>query len=132
MKKIAITLLLILVFSNSFAQKNEKEKVGQDFDIAYNKMSKEFKEAIGEAKKAIKSNDTKEAHRFLNKANELKKETKTHPIIQTKEPLHVNDFIKYGNSKGQIKSIKKDDATIIIPRYLLAGNNHIASKNLYR
>lgn len=115
MRKTALTLSdkLSEVERLKESLKNEKEKVGQDFDIAYNKMSKEFKEAIGEAKKAIKSNDTKEAHRFLNKANELKKETKVQPIIQTKEPLHVNDFIKYGNAKGQIKSIKKDEATII-------------------
>lgn len=92
--------------------KNEKEKVGQDFDKAYSKMSKEFQAAIGEAKKAIKTQDTKEAHRFLNKANELKKEAKVTPPVQTKEPLHVGDFIKYGSTKGQIKSIKKEEATI--------------------
>lgn len=92
--------------------KNEKEKVGKDFDEAYTKMSKEFNQAIGEAKKAIKSQDTKEAHRFLNKANDFKKETKVLTLPQTKEPLHVGDFIKYGATKGQIKSIKKEEATI--------------------
>ena len=92
--------------------KNEKEKVGADFDVAYTKMNKEFSDAIGEAKKAIKSQDPKEAHRFLNKANALKKETKEIVAPQVKEPLHVGDKIKYGNSKGELKSIKKDEAMI--------------------
>ncbi|MBV5278367.1 MAG: endonuclease MutS2 [Campylobacteraceae bacterium] len=114
--------------------KNEKEKVGLDFDVAYTKMSKEFSEAIGEAKKAIKSQDPKEAHRLLNKANALKKETKEITPIQVKEPLHVGDKIKYGNSKGEIKSIKKEEAIIEcegislrVPLHKLkrSGNAHV-------
>ncbi|MDD2383999.1 MAG: endonuclease MutS2 [Sulfurospirillaceae bacterium] len=92
--------------------KNEKEKVALDFDLAYSRMAKEYQEAIGEAKKAIKTEDPKEVHRLLNRANTLQKETKKVIPAQSKEPLHVNDMIKYGNSKGQIKSIKKDEAII--------------------
>ncbi|MDD3343219.1 MAG: endonuclease MutS2 [Sulfurospirillaceae bacterium] len=92
--------------------KNEKEKVALDFDEAYSKMEKEYRDAIGEAKRAIKTEDPKEVHRLLNKANSLQKETKKAIPSQSKEPLHVGDMIKYGNSKGQIKGIKKEEAII--------------------
>jgi DNA mismatch repair protein MutS2 len=92
--------------------RDEKERVREEFDHAYSKMSKEFNQAIGEAKKAIKSSDTKESHRLLNKANQLHQETRKVIPDQKSEPLHVNDKIKYGSSKGVIKSIKKEEATI--------------------
>jgi DNA mismatch repair protein MutS2 len=75
-------------------------------------MSKEFNQAIGEAKKAIKSSDTKESHRLLNKANQLHQETKRVVPDHKAEPLVVGDKIKYGSSKGVIKSIKKEEAMI--------------------
>ena len=92
--------------------RDEKERVREEFDHAYSKMSKEFNQAIGEAKKAIKSSDTKESHRLLNKANQLHQETKRVVPEQKAESLVVGDKIKYGSSKGVIKSIKKDEAMI--------------------
>lgn len=92
--------------------RGEKERVALEFESAYAKLSKEFHEAIGEAKKAIKSTDFKESHRLLNTANALRRESQKAIPAPTKEPLHVNDTIKYGSSKGVIKSIKKEEATI--------------------
>ncbi|NCD11897.1 MAG: endonuclease MutS2 [Epsilonproteobacteria bacterium] len=92
--------------------KEEKERVKDEFELAYSKMAKEFQEAIGEAKKAIKSTDTKESHRLLNKANQLHQETKKVIPEHKAEPLVVGDRIKYGSSKGVIKSIKKEEAMI--------------------
>ena len=92
--------------------KEEKERVKDEFELAYSKMAKEFQEAIGEAKKAIKSSDTKESHRLLNKANQLHQETKKVIPEHKPEPLVVGDRIKYGSSKGVIKSIKKEEAMI--------------------
>lgn len=92
--------------------KGEKERVAVEFENAYSKLSKEFNEAIGEAKKAIKSVDPKESHRLLNTANALRRESQKVIPSPTKEPLHVGDAIKYGSSKGVIKSIKKEEAMI--------------------
>lgn len=92
--------------------RGEKERVAMEFESAYSKLSKEFNEAIGEAKKAIKSADPKESHRLLNTANALRRESQKVIPAPIKEPLHVNDLIKYGSSKGVIKSIKKEEATI--------------------
>lgn len=93
--------------------KDEQEKNQDDFTALKSKMNLEYIKAINEAKEAIKTKDSKEAHRHLNKAHEFKKAT----TIAKKEdlkpiPLKVGDRIKYGSSKGFIKSIKKTIASI--------------------
>lgn len=92
--------------------KDEKERVKDEYELAYSKMSKEFNQAISEAKKAIKSSDTKESHRLLNKANQLHQESKRAVPENTPEAFVVGDKIKYGSSKGVIKSLKKEEAMI--------------------
>ena len=92
--------------------KDEKERVKDEYELAYSKMSKEFNQAISEAKKAIKSSDTKESHRLLNKANQLHQESKRAVPEHAPEAFVVGDKIKYGSSKGVIKSLKKEEAMI--------------------
>ncbi|MCF6173085.1 MAG: endonuclease MutS2 [Campylobacteraceae bacterium] len=94
------------------ALKDEQEKSKQEFELSVFKLQKNFNQAINEAKKAIKSNDTKEGHRALNRANEFQIKAKKIKIIQKSENLEVGNFVKYGNSKGKIKSIKKNIATV--------------------
>ena len=90
-----------------------KERQTKEFEELKSKMNRDFQKAISEAKEAIKSKDTKEAHRHLNRANEYKKATHIAPKIeQEKIPLQVGDSVKYGSSRGVIKSIKKDMAFI--------------------
>ncbi|MDX1809527.1 MAG: endonuclease MutS2 [Sulfurospirillaceae bacterium] len=94
------------------ALKDEKERSLVEFERSTQQMQKNFNKAIDEAKEAIKSKDIKEGHRFLNKAHEFKKAAKSIKIEQKSEDLKVGDRVKYGNSKGVIKSIKKDIAMI--------------------
>ena len=90
-----------------------KEIQKQEFEKLKFKKSQSYEKAIKEAKEAIKSKDIKEAHRKLNKANKYKKATYIAPKIeQEKIPLAVGDRVKYANTKGVIKSIKKDMAYI--------------------
>jgi DNA mismatch repair protein MutS2 len=93
--------------------KDEKESAKAEYEKLKAQMHFEYTKAISSAKEAIKSKDTKEAHRHLNQAHEYKKAThiKTETISKP-EPLSVGDYIKYGNSKGIIKSIKKESAMI--------------------
>ncbi|NOX16626.1 MAG: endonuclease MutS2 [Epsilonproteobacteria bacterium] len=91
---------------------DEQEKSKQEFELSAFKLQKNFNQAINEAKKAIKSKDTKEGHRALNRANEFQGMAKKIKIIQKNENLEVGNFVKYGNSKGKIKSIKKGIATV--------------------
>ncbi|MDD3463055.1 MAG: endonuclease MutS2 [Sulfurospirillaceae bacterium] len=92
--------------------KDERENVIKDYEDAQAKMLKEFHGAISEAKKAIKSQDVKESHRLLNKANTFKKETQKIAPPKSVENFEVGQSIKYGNSKGKIVSIRKEIATV--------------------
>jgi len=94
------------------ALKDERERHKKEFENSTYKMQKSFNEAIKEAKAAIKSKDIQESHRALNRANQFKQKAKKINIVQKSEKLTVGDFVKYGNSKGVIKSIKKDIAMI--------------------
>ena len=94
------------------ALRDERERHKKEFENSTYKMQKSFNEAIKEAKAAIKSKDIQESHRALNRANKFKQKAKKINIVQKSEKLIVGDFVKYGNSKGVIKSIKKDIAMI--------------------
>jgi len=93
--------------------KDEKEQHKDEFNLLKSKMSFEYTRAIKEAKEAIKTKDSKEAHRHLNKAHEYKKAThKTPKNSQIAIPLKIGDNIKYSGSRGVLRSIKKNQATI--------------------
>ncbi len=91
---------------------DEREKSKKEFEKSAYNMQKSFNEAIKLAKDAIKSKDTKEAHQVLNEAHKFKQKATKIKIIQKSEKLCVGDWAKYGNSKGLIKSIKKETAMI--------------------
>ncbi len=90
--------------------KAEKESQQEKFKQNYYKLEMDFKKAIDEAKKAAKSSDLKSIHQGLNRAQNAKKLLRPMP----KKPLElkVGDKVKYGTTKGVIKSIKKDVAII--------------------
>jgi len=93
--------------------KDEKEAHKEEFEKLKSTMHLEYTKAIKEAKNAIKTKDSKEAHRHLNKAHEYKKAISS--FVENNQipiPLKVGDRVKYGSSKGLLKSIKKDIATI--------------------
>jgi len=89
-----------------------KDQNQDEFNKLKYNMNLEYNKAINEAKEAIKTKDPKEAHRHLNKAHEYKKSTQNSHVDLKPLPLSVGDFVKYGNSKGVIKSIKKDMALV--------------------
>ncbi|BCD67745.1 endonuclease MutS2 [Nitratiruptor sp. YY09-18] len=74
------------------------------------KLQALYKEAIDEAKAAIKAKETKEAHRHLTQAARKVKNAK----IQKPEPkeLKVGDEVKYKKTKGVILGIRGKEATI--------------------
>jgi DNA mismatch repair protein MutS2 len=92
---------------------DEREMSQNEYERLKSQMHFEYTKAIASAREAIKTKDVKDAHRLLNKANEYKKAVhvkKEEPFKA--EDLQIGDRIKYGNSKGVIKSIKKDTAMI--------------------
>lgn len=89
----------------------QKERHEEDFRALRSKLELEFYQAINEAKKGLNLTDFKDKQRSLNRANELKNNITPQPMTQ-KEEFYVKDFVKYGNIKGQIIALNKNEATI--------------------
>ena len=91
--------------------KDKKESMDSEIVLQKNKLEKEFNEAIGEVKKAVKLNNTKEQHQILNKVHKQKQEIK---VEKHQEPINlkVGDRVKYNNTKGILISIKGKKATV--------------------
>ena len=100
--------------------KQEKENFNQNITIQKQKLLKEYNEAIKEAKDIIKSKDTKEAHRKLNKANDLKKNIEIKKIMIPKN-INIGDNVKYFNSKGIVTSINGKNAKIDVDGKILTA-----------
>ena len=75
------------------------------------RLEREYYQAINEAKKVVKLNNTKEQQRSINKANESIKAI-IRPEISTTPSLNIGDNVKYGKIKGVIVALGKNDATI--------------------
>lgn len=91
--------------------KDQKDNLDKNIIEQKDKLEKEYNDAIDEAKKAIKLSNTKEQHKILNKAHQIKKQIQ---IEKNKEPvnLKVGDRVKYNNTKGLLISIKGKKATV--------------------
>ena len=91
--------------------KEQKETIDSNIVGEKNILKKQYQDAINEAKKAIKTTQSKEAHQLLNIAHKKVKDIITTSIG---EPLNlkVGDRVKYRNSKGILISIKGKKAHI--------------------
>lgn len=93
------------------ALKNQKEQNDETLKKLIAKLEFEYHQAIEEAKKSLRFDDTKEKQRSINKANELKKSIQM-PEFLADESLKVGDFVKYNSIKGQILNINKNEAIV--------------------
>ncbi len=91
---------------------NQKQDSEDEFEKLKDSFELEYLEVIDEAKKTIKSKDSKEIHRQLNIAHERKKGIKKVTNREIDNSLKVGDVVKYKNSKGIILNLKKTEATI--------------------
>ncbi len=91
---------------------NQKFHQEQTLNELKSELQKEYRDAIDEAKKAAKSQDSANIHRLLNKAHQKQKHAEQKEIAHEKIPLKVGDYVKYRNTKGKIVSIKKEEAMI--------------------
>ncbi|CAD7288545.1 endonuclease MutS2 [Campylobacter suis] len=92
--------------------KEQKEREQKRIDGIVSRLEKEYFHAINEAKKAVNLADTKDKQRAINKANESKKAIQK-PKAEKFEELKVGDSVKYGNVKGIVQSIAKDEAVVL-------------------
>ena len=93
---------------------NQKFQGDEALKKVKSELEKEYAEAIEEAKKAAKSQDSTQIHRLLNKAHAKRTRAmqKEAAQQQEKEPLKVGDWVKYRNTRGKILSLKKEEAMI--------------------
>jgi DNA mismatch repair protein MutS2 len=91
--------------------KDQKENIDKNLQVQKDKLEREYKEAIDEAKKAVKLNDSKAQHKLLNEAHKKKTSIK---VTKNQEPieLKVGDRVKYNNTKGVLVSIKGKKAMV--------------------
>jgi len=90
---------------------DERERFFLELKEEKSKLSSIFKEAIDQAKAAIRAKEKKEAHRYLTKAHKIAKEAK---IKEKKavESFEVGDNVRYRKNRGVILSIKDKEAFV--------------------
>ncbi|WP_169999840.1 endonuclease MutS2 [Campylobacter sp. RM9328] len=92
--------------------KEQKEREQKRIEQTISRLELEYFKAINEAKKAVNLKDTKDKQRAINKAHEQKSSIKKPQSVKFEE-LKVGDNVKYGNVKGIVQAIAKDEATVI-------------------
>ncbi len=91
---------------------SQKEKADIEIKKLKSSLEKEYYEAIKEAKEAIKGKSKADIHRLLNKADKKRKDAqKNEPKVKV-EDFKVGDKIKYKNAKGEIVTIRGEEAFI--------------------
>ncbi len=91
----------------------QKESEKREFDKIKSELEREYLEAIEEAKKAVKLSDKKEIHRQLNISHKKREKIKDRKVKEEESrEIFVGDFVKYQNLKGEVISIKKNEAMI--------------------
>lgn len=92
----------------------EKElQIEQLFEKERAKLRASYDEAINEAKRAAKANDSAAIHRAMNKATAMLPQETKKLEVKTPHSFGVGDRVKYLSQKGTIVAIKgKDDAII--------------------
>ena len=89
-----------------------KEALEQAVDVEKKLLKSSYQEAINLAKQAAKGEDASDIHRQMNAANkQLPVEIKK-PEAPVVPELHVGDKVRYRQGRGQILSIKGNQATI--------------------
>jgi recombination and DNA strand exchange inhibitor protein len=91
--------------------KEQKEKNEAKERETILRLEREYYRAINEAKNAVKLEDAKDKQRAINKANESVRAIEK-PEISVAPELKVGDNVKYGNIKGVVVSLNKNDAVV--------------------
>ena len=91
--------------------KDIKDKSQEKLENIINSYESKYRILMSEIKKVARENNTKEIHRTLNKITKIKKGIKVEKI-PSNDSFKLGDFVKFGNQKGKIISLKKSEATL--------------------
>ncbi len=88
-----------------------KEKSQKQLDDLIHSYESKYSQLMKELKESAKLTNSKDIHRSLNKINSIKKELKVKNVMPLQDFI-VGDMVKYGNQKGKIISLKKDEVVL--------------------
>ncbi len=93
-----------------------EEKLNEQHRKAIATLENRYNAAIKRAREAIKVKESKDGRRLLNEAHKFKENSKRVKEIKklNRDILEVGDRVKYRSSKGEILSIRGEEATIEI------------------
>jgi DNA mismatch repair protein MutS2 len=93
---------------------NRREDLEKEFRDKSHAMELQYNRAIKEAQEALRVKESSEGRRHLNKAHQIKSESKKEPEVTEKIPLKEGDSIKYRSHRGELLSLRGDNAVISV------------------
>ncbi len=77
-------------------------------------LENRYNAAIKRAREVLKVKESTEGRRLLNEAHSFKEKAKKSPTLEGKSELKEGDRIKYRSHKGELLSLRGEDATILV------------------
>ncbi len=91
-----------------------EEKLREEQRKALATLENRYNAATKRAQNALKAKESTEGRRLLNEAHKHKEKTKKKPAIEEKIQLKEGDRIKYRSHKGDLISLRGENATILV------------------
>ena len=91
-----------------------EEKLREEHRKAQATLENRYNAATKRAQNALKAKESTEGRRLLNEAYKHKEKTKNKPAAQEKIQLKVGDRIKYRSHKGELISLRGENAAILV------------------
>ncbi len=92
----------------------EEEKLKEQHRKAIATLENRYNAATKKAREALKAKESSEGRRLLNEAHKRKSVEVKEAAVTPREPLKEGDKVKYRSHKGELLSIRGNNATIIV------------------
>jgi len=93
---------------------DEEAKLKEQHRKALATLENRYNAATKKAREALKAKESTEGRRLLNEAHKRKQVEVKEATLKEPEPLKEGDKIKYRSHKGELLSIRGNDATILV------------------
>jgi len=91
-----------------------EERLREEQRKALATLENRYNAATKRAREALKAKESTEGRRLLNKAHQFKEQTRPKEKVQEKIPLKEGDSVKYRSHRGELLSIRGENATVLI------------------
>ena len=93
---------------------DKREALENEYKKRLADMELQYMEAISKAQDALRVQESREGRKLLNQAHKIYTKNREEPKLQSKIELKVGDTIKYHSHRGEILSIRGNNALVII------------------